>query len=402
MTMLSPTLTRLTFSNNPSLVEVPSSIQNLNQLEHLEFINCRNLETLPTGINLESLTALDLSHCCQLRTFPDISTNISDLNLSYTAIEEVPRWIEKFFLLYSLDMKGCNNLLRVSPNISKLKHLERVDFSDCGALAEASWSGSSTEMAEFLPADYFSMVKLNFINCFNLDLKALIQNHTFFMQLILSGEEVPSYFNHFTTGTSISLYWTSIPLYYASRSQKFFSFRGCTVIDVESFPTFSVSFDIEVCCRFVDRLGNHFDSADFPRHFITMKLGAHLVIFDCCFPLNEDLTILADRFNYHVTIQFHLRGKYSRHLKLKGCGIRVPGDSRSLEFQPSTPHIFPHVCEENASSIADFGGHETEQNQECGDSTLERKSSWTKILVITMGRQLKKLMSCYAANPQDT
>ncbi|KAG7605139.1 Toll/interleukin-1 receptor homology (TIR) domain superfamily, partial [Arabidopsis thaliana x Arabidopsis arenosa] len=365
MTMLSPTLTRLTFSNNPSFVEVPSSIQNLYQLEHLEIMNCRNLVTLPTGINLDSLISLDLSHCSQLKTFPDISTNISDLNLSYTAIEEVPLSIEKLSLLCYLDMNGCSNLLCVSPNISKLKHLERADFSDCVELTEASWNGSSSEMVKLLPADNFSTVKLNFNNCFKLDLTALIQNQTFFMQLILTGEEVPSYFTHRTSGDSISLPHISL-------CQSFFSFRGCTVIDVDSFSTISVSFDIEVCCRFIDRFGNHFDSTDFPGYFITTKLGGHLVVFDCYFPFNEEFTTFLDgQFNYdQVDIQFRLTNDNSQ-LKLKGCGILLSEDVPSLDNRPCSPNILPGVCE---------------------DSALERRSFRTKMRMMRM-RLLKKLLN---------
>ncbi|CAA7058354.1 unnamed protein product [Microthlaspi erraticum] len=78
MDMISPSLTCLYLSDIPTLVELPSSFQNLSKLETLIITDCINLETLPNGINFESLD-LDLSGCSRLRSFPDISTNISYL-----------------------------------------------------------------------------------------------------------------------------------------------------------------------------------------------------------------------------------------------------------------------------------------------------------------------------------
>ncbi|KAF3501567.1 hypothetical protein F2Q69_00041693 [Brassica cretica] len=51
---------------------------------------CINLRTLPSGINLQSLVSVDLRKCSELNSVPDISTNISDLDLNETAIEEIP------------------------------------------------------------------------------------------------------------------------------------------------------------------------------------------------------------------------------------------------------------------------------------------------------------------------
>ncbi|CAL9242328.1 unnamed protein product [Arabidopsis halleri] len=49
MALLTPSLTNLDLTNIPSLVELPSSFQNLNELELLRITNCINLETLPTN-----------------------------------------------------------------------------------------------------------------------------------------------------------------------------------------------------------------------------------------------------------------------------------------------------------------------------------------------------------------
>lgn len=80
----------LHLNNCSSLVELPSTIQYLNNLEELNMQFCENLEILPQGVNLESLDRLDLSGCSRLKSFPDISTNITWLDLSDTAIEDIP------------------------------------------------------------------------------------------------------------------------------------------------------------------------------------------------------------------------------------------------------------------------------------------------------------------------
>ena len=172
MAMLSSSLTRLYLSDIPTLVELPSSFHNLNKLKSLSIRHCINLETLPNGINLKSLDILDLTNCSRLRSFPDISTNISELFLSETGIEEVPWWIENFSNLSLISMWECRNLKHATLNISKLKHLEEVDFSGCWALTEARLTDSPTVEAMSID-NYLPNILLKFINCFNLNQEAL-------------------------------------------------------------------------------------------------------------------------------------------------------------------------------------------------------------------------------------
>lgn len=112
--MLSSSSTKLYLSDIPALVELPSSFRNLNKLKSLSIRYCINLETLPNGINLNSLDILDLTSCSRLRSFPDISTNISEIFLSGTGIEEVPWWIENFSNLSLIIMWEYINLKHVT------------------------------------------------------------------------------------------------------------------------------------------------------------------------------------------------------------------------------------------------------------------------------------------------
>ncbi|RID75887.1 hypothetical protein BRARA_B02903 [Brassica rapa] len=131
---LATSLETLNLNGCSSLVELTcSSIQNLNKLTTLEMTGCSSLETLPTGINLKSLYRLNLNECSRLKSFPDISDNISTLNLNQTAIEEVPPWIENFSKLESLEMWKCKNLATLPTGIN-LKSLYRLNLSGCPLL----------------------------------------------------------------------------------------------------------------------------------------------------------------------------------------------------------------------------------------------------------------------------
>ncbi|XP_022544290.2 probable disease resistance protein RPP1 isoform X2 [Brassica napus] len=83
-------LKHLNFSRCSSLVELPASIGNLHKLESLNLKKCCKLEVLPVNINLKSLRELDLADCSLMKSFPEISTNIEYLDLTGTAIKQVP------------------------------------------------------------------------------------------------------------------------------------------------------------------------------------------------------------------------------------------------------------------------------------------------------------------------
>ncbi|XP_010528908.1 PREDICTED: putative disease resistance protein At4g11170 [Tarenaya hassleriana] len=103
-------LERLDLSYCASLVVLPSSIKNLNKLKVLRMDFCRKLTTLPANMDLECLEILYLGGCSRLKTFPEVSTNITYLCLDDTAIEEVPSSIRSWSRLDSLVLSNCKNL----------------------------------------------------------------------------------------------------------------------------------------------------------------------------------------------------------------------------------------------------------------------------------------------------
>lgn len=320
---LNTTIISVILSDILSLVELPSSISNLSRLGSLSITNCRNLQTLPSGINLKRLRHLDLTGCVRLKSFPDISNNISYLRLNKTGIKEVPWWIEKFSRLDLLSMKECNRLKHVSLNISKLDCLDIAYFTDCMGLTGASWHDRCP-----MKVDTVSYAKLDFMNCFELDQEALLQQQPVFEVMILPGEKVPSYFTiQTTTGSSLAVQTTL--------TSPFFRFRACVLVDVVCIPIGdNAHVELQVNCWF--RGGNQIDSSsdgDYHRSVTYDIFEAshaarrHVAIFDYCLPLNnKGYSPLAEV----VDIQFRLVSA-DTVCNIKACGLRVFEDCPSQD-----------------------------------------------------------------------
>ncbi|CAA0407693.1 unnamed protein product [Arabidopsis thaliana] len=132
---------------------IPERNPRSTNLERLDLSVCSSLMLLPPSIgHLQQLKDLNMEGCSylELRSFPEISRNISYLYLDKTAIEEVPQWIEDISGLSDLSMSGCNKLKKISPNIAKLKLLVEIDISDCRALTEDSWQNHPEEISTSL------------------------------------------------------------------------------------------------------------------------------------------------------------------------------------------------------------------------------------------------------------
>ncbi|KAG7609627.1 P-loop containing nucleoside triphosphate hydrolase [Arabidopsis suecica] len=155
------------------LVTLPNSIKTP-KLPVLSMSECEDLQAFPTYINLEDCTQLkmfpeistnvkeldlrntaienvpssicswsclyrlDMSECRNLKEFPNVPVSIVELDLSKTEIEEVPSWIENLLLLRTLTMVGCKRLNIISPNISKLKNLEDLELFTDGVSGDAA------------------------------------------------------------------------------------------------------------------------------------------------------------------------------------------------------------------------------------------------------------------------
>ncbi|KAH0860552.1 hypothetical protein HID58_088813 [Brassica napus] len=144
------------------LKELPSSMGKLINLEELnlaqstglkELSGCLSLEKLsgcsslktldlsetpiwevPSSIryNWSCLNRMDMSGCRNIKEFPNVPDSIEELVLCKTRIVEIPPWIENLSRLRKIIMNGCEELKKISRNVSKLENLEFLGLRKSG------------------------------------------------------------------------------------------------------------------------------------------------------------------------------------------------------------------------------------------------------------------------------
>ncbi|CAN1841535.1 Disease resistance-like protein DSC1 [Linum perenne] len=145
-----------------SLVEIPSCIQQLENLSNICVWNCKSLPDLPHRFKSNSVKtiALTVDNCPTLTNYEQLhfgqpeedwtddepgnatllpvrvlhfrnSLNIRDLKLSGSDIQELPSSIELLTNVVNIDMSKSRHLHYVSANICKLNKLEILDLTGC-------------------------------------------------------------------------------------------------------------------------------------------------------------------------------------------------------------------------------------------------------------------------------
>ncbi|KAL9318299.1 hypothetical protein ACSQ67_014816 [Phaseolus vulgaris] len=118
---------------------IPSSIGSLTRLCKLHLTHCGSLQTFPSTIFNLKLRKLDLGGCSRLRTFPDIAEpahTFAHINLTSTAVKELPSSFGNFVNLRSLELHKCTHLESLPNSIVNLKLLSKLDCSGCPKLTE--------------------------------------------------------------------------------------------------------------------------------------------------------------------------------------------------------------------------------------------------------------------------
>ncbi|RHN52279.1 putative TIR domain, P-loop containing nucleoside triphosphate hydrolase [Medicago truncatula] len=101
-------LEKCSFRECHSLITIHSSIGHLNKLEILNAYGCLELEHFPP-LQLPSLKKFEISYCESLKNFPELlckMTNIKDIKIYDTSIEELPYSFQNFSELQRLTISG--------------------------------------------------------------------------------------------------------------------------------------------------------------------------------------------------------------------------------------------------------------------------------------------------------
>ncbi|KAJ8900670.1 hypothetical protein K2173_025447 [Erythroxylum novogranatense] len=182
-----------------SLIKTPPDIygRQLGKVRHLNLANCKNISHLPNsrvGI-MEALEVFNLQDCTNLKTFPEVSSNIKSMDLSWTAIEQVPsssiehlgkldelrmlfcdkleslpsNFFDALTSLRTLNLKNCPRLKKLPEISKKMYNLETLHFG--GANLEIPSSFCNLKGLKFL--DIYYCPKLTFVRKSNVRLSCL-------------------------------------------------------------------------------------------------------------------------------------------------------------------------------------------------------------------------------------
>lgn len=341
--------------------EVPAWIKNLSRLTSLSMLGCKKLKIIPTNINMASLSSLNLSHCTRLKTFPEISTRLERLNLENTGIEKVPLSISSWLYLVDLSMRGCKSL-KVFSNVpddsmevldlcgeeeeeDRSFHLELNGCKNLVSLHQLPGSliyldACNCELLETVDGFFYNpQVNVHFDNCLKLNEEAreLIQTSASSLA-VLPGGEVPSYFHHQCTGSSLT-----IPFIKDRDIPDNLRFKACVLLS--SFSGTPRTFGVSWCIfdtRKADPVGHGLC------FFAKEKLVRdHLFTFEGSFSLEKDKDhgeVVELWLVFQIVNEQRMKGSWkwesvesdSQKLRIMGCGVRfldVLGDMGGSSYQ---------------------------------------------------------------------
>ncbi|XP_037493774.1 disease resistance-like protein DSC1 [Jatropha curcas] len=113
--------------SSPSLLRISDSFQ-APKLAQLQLDNCKSIRNLPSFLQLENLEILNVQGCSKLEECPEIPCNLRDLNLSRTAIKQLPSSIGHCSQRVALSLSGCTELENLPNSIGQLQSLECIDL----------------------------------------------------------------------------------------------------------------------------------------------------------------------------------------------------------------------------------------------------------------------------------
>ncbi|XP_023643315.1 disease resistance protein ADR2-like [Capsella rubella] len=332
-------LESLNLNSCTALVEIPSSIVNLHKLDYLGLTSCKSLEVIPSLINLASLESIWMFQNSRLRRLPDIPTNITEIEIYDTGVEELPTSLRHCSRLTTLDLCSNKNLKTFSTHLptclsrislsnsgieritSCLKDLHNLLFlvlTGCKRLKSLPELPSSLELLSAEDCESLERVSyplttsnavLRFTNCIKLGRQAqrtITKGSYLHGWALLPGAEVPPEFDHRVRGNSLTIPYSASNRY-----------KVCVVIS----PNHQIIefMEIELHCHF-KVIDNSVNSADMK--FYLSKVfeyrAKHLLIF------HTSLTFIdTSKASRKVMLEFR---STKQVLDILDCGVKILTD----------------------------------------------------------------------------
>ncbi|XP_048429981.1 disease resistance protein RUN1 [Pyrus x bretschneideri] len=114
-----------------AIEELPSSVWSSANISTLNIQWCKDLKSLPSSGCELKLRNLSFSGCSSLGKFSELPRNITELQLTETAIKVLPSSIEHLSHLKKIELESCKCLASLPTSICKLNSLERLNLAGC-------------------------------------------------------------------------------------------------------------------------------------------------------------------------------------------------------------------------------------------------------------------------------
>nr|XP_023891876.1 disease resistance protein TAO1-like [Quercus suber] len=214
-----PILEKLVLEDCINLRGVHPSIGVHKKLIHLCIKGCRNLKSLPTKLEMESLETLIIFGCLKIKKIPDFGENmrhVLKLYLDELAITKLPTSIGHLTSLALLNIKDCKSLTCLPSNIFNLKMLKEMSITGCSKLEGLPEILRKAESVEELDVSGTTIKEVpsssGLLKNLMLSLHECkstswldIRNYNRRYDMIIPGSVIPKWFRHLSMGAEVNI-----------------------------------------------------------------------------------------------------------------------------------------------------------------------------------------------------
>ncbi|KAL0552510.1 hypothetical protein IC582_011626 [Cucumis melo] len=223
---------------------IHESIGSLDRLQTLVSRECTNLVKLPSILRLKSLKHLDLFWCSKLESIPIIDENMKSLrflDLSFTAIKDLPSSIGYLTELPRLNLGNCTSLISLPKTISLLMSLLDLELRNCRSLQEIPKFPQNIQNLDAYGCELLTKSPDNIVDI--ISKKQDLTLGEISREFLLMGVEIPKWFSYKTTSNLVSASFR----HYSDMER---TLAACVSFKVNGDSSRRISCNIFICNRF--------------------------------------------------------------------------------------------------------------------------------------------------------